>query len=278
MYCNRIRLISVDNIEFGVKSLGTDFIDSIIDDAKESEVFVYISLPFPSSTVLDFLKGLKSEHQSSSSDVHQLKTLLGYQESDVETVDMSLETEAAEEEGVNDHDYNDNDASFVIKVELANESLVSNRSIDLNESLPNNENDISEEYDNLINAIDTAIEEFNHDTNRAPALVADIVQVNETVAENVVEHRCSDDTLRVNETFEKTMQVNETLENTNREDDVCDNTVQQYTFTELNDEVFDESENCSIEKPKVVVQVATKGIPFIKDLQKANKKKRKRGC
>ena len=32
---------------------------------------------------------------------------------------MSLENEEAAEEEINDHDYNDNDASFVIKVELA---------------------------------------------------------------------------------------------------------------------------------------------------------------
>ena len=158
-YQSRARIISSDFIEFGVEDLKTDFIHQITDDVREEEMFIYINLPFPSSTVLDFMKDLKSGNVSHNQEVHQLKSLLGYKESEP-NVDMSLEINEGDDSNAAD------ETQYLIKVEIENISFISNQGDDLentlmelnndddtsvmNESLPNNEVDISTINDTII--------------------------------------------------------------------------------------------------------------------------------
>ena len=269
-YQSRARIISSDFIEFGVEDLKTDFIHQITDDVREEEMFIYINLPFPSSTVLDFIKDLKSGSVSNNQEVHQLKSLLGYKESEP-NVDMSLEINEGDDSNAAD------ETQYLIKVEIENISFISNQGDDLentlmelnndddtsvmNESLPNNEVDISTINDTIIPTV-----------------------TDETEQETV--NLCNGDQEEANRDMD-TSHTAENFQEDNQivEDDIYDKTVAHCNFTEINDELHNLTIESEVEKSttecveescvkSVSVKVVTTRVPLIKDL---NKRKRKRG-
>ena len=74
----RFRLISSDCVDFGISYFGSDFIEKIIEDQDECEE-PYISIPFDSSSVLEFVRG----KEKMSAEVSEIGALLGVENGDV---------------------------------------------------------------------------------------------------------------------------------------------------------------------------------------------------
>ena len=70
----RCRLISSDNIEFGLREeLCSDFVETLVSDTSDQNPC--ISVPFPSSSVLEFLKDLSGTAMNPS--VLEIRSVLG---------------------------------------------------------------------------------------------------------------------------------------------------------------------------------------------------------
>ena len=74
----RFRLISSDCVDFGISYFVSDFIEKIIEDQDESAE-PYISIPFDSSSVLEFVRG----KEKMSAEVSEIGALLGVENGDV---------------------------------------------------------------------------------------------------------------------------------------------------------------------------------------------------
>ena len=70
----RCRLLSSDNIEFGLREgLCSDFVETLVSDTSDQDAC--ISVPFPSSSVLEFLKDLSGTVMDPS--VMEIRSVLG---------------------------------------------------------------------------------------------------------------------------------------------------------------------------------------------------------
>ena len=74
----RCRLISSDCVDFGISYFGSDFVEKIIEDQDECEE-PYISIPFDSSSVLEFVRS----KEKISAEVREIRALLGVDNDDV---------------------------------------------------------------------------------------------------------------------------------------------------------------------------------------------------
>ena len=74
----RCRLISSDCVDFGISYFGSDFVEKIIEDQDECEE-PYISIPFDSSSVLEFVRS----KEKISAEVREIRALLGVENDDV---------------------------------------------------------------------------------------------------------------------------------------------------------------------------------------------------
>lgn len=74
----RCRLISSDCVDFGISYFGSDFVEKIIEDQDECEE-PYISIPFDSSSVLEFVRS----KEKISVEVREIRALLGVENDDV---------------------------------------------------------------------------------------------------------------------------------------------------------------------------------------------------
>ena len=59
------RIITSDNIEFGVKNLKSSFLKNMLN-SNDSSTEHYLSVPFNSSSVLDFIKYIQGEDNINS--------------------------------------------------------------------------------------------------------------------------------------------------------------------------------------------------------------------
>ena len=71
----RCRLISSDNVDFGYSDLRSDFIEGILGDIPDGCQEPCVSLPFASSSVLEFV--LDKTVESEALEVVAIRTVLG---------------------------------------------------------------------------------------------------------------------------------------------------------------------------------------------------------
>ena len=109
-----LRLISSDSVDFGIKCIESDFIRNIINDIKDINVVnhdYYISLPFDSSQVLNFIQNIQKRTVDSSSE--SISEMLGIKE--YQSLNMDLDRTQLSESNLDETQY-------FIKVEIESNS------------------------------------------------------------------------------------------------------------------------------------------------------------
>ena len=251
-----LRLISSDSVDFGIKCIESDFIRNIINDIKDINVVnhdYYISLPFDSSQVLNFIQNIQKRTVDSSSE--SISEMLGIKE--YQSLNMDLDRTQLSESNLDETQY-------FIKVEIESNSSF----MTINEM----EEDADDTEDhNIFGRIGVENEVTMVQNNTS---IEDITPIHvEENADSVIQVANNDITVEVIE-----------------QNDLYEEAIPQCSYVELDDEVlsedindenvvmtenpsknFDISENGS----KVKVNVVASGVPLMKDIRR---RKRKRGC
>ena len=251
-----LRLISSDSVDFGIKCIESDFIRNIINDIKDINVVnhdYYISLPFDSSQVLNFIQNIQKRTVDSSSE--SISEMLGIKE--YQSLNMDLDRTQLSESNLDETQY-------FIKVEIESNSSFM--------TISEMEEDADDTEDhNIFGRIGVENEVTMVQNNTS---IEDITPIHvEENADSVIQVANNDITVEVIE-----------------QNDLYEEAIPQCSYVELDDEVLSEdindenvvmtenpSKNVDISEngSKVKVNVVASGVPLMKDIRR---RKRKRGC
>ena len=121
----RCRLISSDNVDFGYSDLRSDFIEGILGDIPDGCQEPCVSLPFASSSVLEFV--LDKTVESEAQDVVAIRTVLGVATGSGSDGDIVIENVVSNNNQYN-ADINNStldESHYLIKVEIEETSMLS---------------------------------------------------------------------------------------------------------------------------------------------------------
>ena len=121
----RCRLISSDNVDFGYSDLRSDFIEGILGDIPDGCQEPCVSLPFVSSSVLEFVRDKTVE--SEALDVAAIRTMLGMATGSGSGGDIVIENVVSNNNQYN-VDINNStldESHYLIKVEIEETSMLS---------------------------------------------------------------------------------------------------------------------------------------------------------
>ena len=121
----RCRLISSDNVDFGYSDLRSDFIEGILGDIPDGCQEPCVSLPFLSSSVLEFVRDKTVE--SETQDVVAIRTVLGVASGSGSDGDLVIENVVSNNNEFN-ADINNStldESHYLIKVEIEEMSMLS---------------------------------------------------------------------------------------------------------------------------------------------------------